>query len=281
MSKLLSAGFSRLWKNKVFWGGVLLMAGYLVLVLVHNYRQTLQLADEFLQERTVDTYLTGCFLLIGAFTAIFAALFLGTEYSDGTIRNKLIAGHSRASVYLSSLILCVSASLIVCAVTSLFTFAVGVPLFGMPAQPQAVLWKFAAGILLTVSFSGIFTLCAMLIHSKPILSVVCVVGFFGLLFAAIYIYNCLSAPEFISGAYEMTVNGEIVPQEPYPNPGYLRGAARSVYEFFNDFLPTGQSLQIASFNPLSTPLLLLSYSALITLGTTLAGILLFRRKDLK
>lgn len=36
MRKLLSAGFSRLWKNKVFWGGVLLMAGYLVLVLVHN-----------------------------------------------------------------------------------------------------------------------------------------------------------------------------------------------------------------------------------------------------
>lgn len=279
MRKLLSAGFSRLWKNKVFWGGVLLMAGYLVLVLVHNYRQA-SLYNEA-PVVIVDVYLTGCFQFIGAFTAIFAALFLGTEYSDGTIRNKLIAGHSRVSVYLSSLIVCAAASLMVCAVTALAAFAVGTPLMGLPARPLDLLWKFAVGILLTIALSAIFTLCAMLIHNKPVLSVVCVVGFFLLIFASIFVMNSLSNPEFITGAYEMTVNGDIVPMEPYPNPGYLRGVKRSVYEFFNDFLPTSQGLQISSFDSLEHPLLLSAYSALIILGSTLAGTLLFRRKDLK
>lgn len=38
---------------------------------------------------------------IGILSAIFCSLFTGTEYSDGTIRNKIVVGHSRISIYLS------------------------------------------------------------------------------------------------------------------------------------------------------------------------------------
>lgn len=280
MNKLLSAGFSRLWKNKVFWGGVLLMSGFFVLVLLSNYREMLKYDEPYRIAYTLDTFLSGCFMLIGCFTAIFTALFFGTEYSDGTIRNKLIVGHSRISVYLSSLVICYAASLLVCAAAVLVTLAVGVPMFGMPIQPFLVLQKFAVGIVMTASFSGLFTLCAMLIHNKPILSVVCIIGFFVLLFIAIYIMNRLEAPELISG-YELSVSGEIVPTNLEPNPQYLRGTTRAVYEFFQDFLPTGQGFQLAQSGALTHPWLLVLYSGLIAIGTTLGGIILFRRKDLK
>ena len=29
-----------------------------------------------------------------------------------------------------------------------------------------------------------------------------------------------------------------------PNPSYLRGTEREIYQFFNDFLPTGQAVNI-------------------------------------
>ena len=32
--------------------------------------------------------------------------------------------------------------------------------------------------------------------------------------------------------------------EDVPNPSYLRGTEREVYQFFNDFLPTGQAVNI-------------------------------------
>lgn len=281
MSKLLSAGFSRLWKNKVFWGGLLLMSGILVFVLTANYRDMMHYSEEARAGYILDTFLPGCFMFIGCYTAVFAALFLGTEYSDGTIRNKLVVGQSRVSVYLSGLILCIVSSLLVCAAATLVTFIAGIPLFGFPLYPSVMLQKFCIGILMVTAFSGIFTLLSMLIHNKSISSVVCIMGFFALLFLSIYIMQRLEAPEFIESNFIMSLDGEIVQGEPCPNPSYLRGTTRAVYGFFADFLPTSQSFRIAQTGALPQPWRFCVYSALITVASTLAGILLFRKKDLK
>ena len=238
MNKLLSAGFSRLWKNKVFWGGVLLMPCLLVFVLVSNYRDMMHFSVEARAAYILDTFLPGCFMFIGCFTAIFAALFLGTEYSDGTIRNKLVVGHSRVVVYLSSLILCIVSSLLVCVATALVTLIAGIRLFG-------------------------------------------IIGFFTLLFISIYIMQRLEAPEFIESSFMMNVDGEIVQGDPFPNPAYLRGTARAVYEFFADFLPTSQSFRIVQSGALPHPWQLCFYSVLISVVSTLGGIFLFCKKDLK
>ena len=42
--------------------------------------------------------------VVGILISIFYSLFLGTEYNDGTIRNKLIVGHKRETIYLASFI---------------------------------------------------------------------------------------------------------------------------------------------------------------------------------
>ena len=281
MSKLLSAGFSRLWKNKIFWIGLCLMSGFLVFLLTANYRDMLHYSEEARVGYILDTFLPGSFMFIGCFTAVFAALFLGTEYSDGTIRNKLIVGHSRVSLYFSALILCIASSLLVCAAGYLVTFLVGIPLFGLPLYPSIILQKFGVGMLMVTAFSGIFTLLAMLIHNKSISSVVCIIGVFALLFLTVYILQRLEAPEFIESNFVMSVDGELIQGDPVPNPSYLRGTAREVYEFFADFLPTSQSFRIVENGALPHPWRFCAYSALITSITTLVGVLLFRRKDLK
>ncbi len=43
--------------------------------------------------------------MIGVVIAIFTSLFLGVEYSEGAIRNKISMGHKRTAIYLSNLIL--------------------------------------------------------------------------------------------------------------------------------------------------------------------------------
>lgn len=276
MSRLLSAGFARLWKNSLFWAGVLLMSGWMILIMLVNYKDMSAYGIQY----TSDVFLVGHFMFAGIFTAIFAPLFLGTEYSDGVIRNKLAIGHSRIHIYLSSLIVCFVSTLLVCAACALAALALGIPLFGFPANPLPQLLAYMGiGIMEAAALSGIFTMITMLCSNKAVSAILCTTGLFVLYFAAIYVMNRLEAPEFFENYYEMTVDGTILPGELLPNPSYLRGTARAVYTFFQDFLPTGQGFQVAALAE-PRPILPL-YSLLITAGTTLAGILVFRKKDLK
>jgi hypothetical protein len=65
-----------------------------------------------------------------------------------------------------------------------------------------------------------------------------------------------------------------------PNPNYLEGFERKIYEFVNDFLPTGQAIQLSQFMDFHfVRMILCSISILVF--TTLIGVYFFRRKDLK
>lgn len=290
MNKLLSAGFTRLWKSKTFWLGIIALPGFMVCVLYSNYSE-MKLIETMMAEMDdyvtsplfpLDGFLYGICLYIGMFTSIFASLFLGTEYSDGTVRNKLVIGHSRVDVYLSSLTVCFASSLLVYFTAVLVTFAMGIPLFGLPeTAPLVILQRYGCGVLMIAALSGLFTLLAMLITNKPVSAIVCTVGFFALLLVTMYIIQRLRAPEMYPGGYEMAVNGELVPMNPTPNPQYLRGTARKVYEFLQDFLPTGVGIQLAQFGYLQHPLQACLCSLFLTAATTVGGILAFQKKNLK
>lgn len=58
---------------------------------------------EYPQALSFDMYFTEYALIAVIALAAFTALLVGADYSDGTIRNKLVAGSRRSCVYLSSL----------------------------------------------------------------------------------------------------------------------------------------------------------------------------------
>ncbi|MGY3662454.1 MAG: hypothetical protein ACXAHE_00930 [Roseburia sp. 1XD42-69] len=49
-------------------------------------------------------------------------MFLGTDYSDGTIRNKLTVGHTRTNIYLANLIVTFAAGLLIMCVWFIGTY---------------------------------------------------------------------------------------------------------------------------------------------------------------
>ena len=281
MRNLLSANFLRLRKSMLFWGCLILM-----LLLGAGFSLYC-----FLDRRTYETFGVGYVsnldpvlfryaLLVGILMAVFVPLFFGMEYSDGAIRNKLVVGHSRLSIYFANLITGFAASLLCIAGYMLSCLAVGVPLLGWFTKPAPLLLATIAGsALMLAAFCAIFTFVAMNSSKKSTSVVVCLLGVFLLLFAAVYLNVRLEAPEFIQG-YEMSVNGEIVNSVPEPNPHYLRGTARTVYQFLYDLLPTGQSLQYTMLS-FTEPLRLMGLAAAVTALFSAAGAALFRRKDLK
>ena len=278
MTKLLSANFLRLWRNKAFWASMGVSLGMGLFMVVDSWRSAQESGGAWAS--TVDAELFKYAAFIGILAAELIPLFFGTEYSDGAIRNKLIVGHSRVMIYFANLMTGFSACVLCSAAYMLGCIALGAPLLGWFTQPAALLLTALAGsLLMTAAFCAIFIFVTMNVSRKSSSVVVCLLGAFAAFIGAIVIHSMLEAPEFISG-YELSVGGQIVSAQPEPNPNYLSGAKRELYQFIFDLLPSGQSVQYCSLQ-FSDPVRLMGLSAAVTAAFSAAGAALFRRKDLK
>lgn len=275
MRKLISANFSRLWKSHLFWICMGTMLVYSVAFMLNGCRQAIRNTSEY--HYVLEDFYFQFAISIGGFCAIFSSLFHGTEYSDGTLRNKIVAGHSRTAIYLANLLLTFTATLLF-----LLAWIVG----AMVAIPTLGLWELSPlglflclsiAVLFIAAFSAIFTAVSMLCPNKAFCVTVSMLLFLGLLAAAAHVDNRLKEPEMSNGIV-VTSDG-IEMGDPEPNPDYLKGTMRSVYEFFNDFLPTGQSLQL-TYLEMVRPIHMLLYSLFLTVTVTLGGIWAFRGKNL-
>ncbi|MDL2258177.1 ABC transporter permease [Eubacteriales bacterium OttesenSCG-928-K08] len=277
MTKLISAGFSRLRLSKIFWLGMVFMLVIAMVVVVNQYYSCLKYGFEI----KLDGFVLGFTIIVPVLAAVFCSLFLGTEYSDGTMRNKLMIGHSRAVIYLSSLIISITATLLMCLAFLLGVCAVGIPLLGGLTTPLPHFFIMLLGsVVLVCAVCAILTVICMLISNKAIIAIVSILCMVGLLLLAISIDSRLQEPEFYSNVV-FTENGTVhPPDELIPNPAYLTGAKRAVYEYAYDILPTGQALQYSRMSAehlWQMPL----YSLAILFLSTWLGVFFFKRKDLR
>ena len=167
MTKLLSANFMRLKKDKVFWIGLVFMFAAGIFFPVMRYMDMKHTGTI----NPIDNAFLGCVLFIGIIMAVFCSLFIGTEYSDGTIRNKVIVGQNRNAIYLANFVTCAVVSLIMCIVF----FVPGIPLLGFFNMATKIVMLFVlTAFLLAIAFSSIYTLISMLNHSKAITAVICI-----------------------------------------------------------------------------------------------------------
>lgn len=276
MTKLLRANFSRLFKDKVFRACVIIMAIYaLVFMLYGGFRASQDTSGTIAK---IESYYYSFIMALGAFAAFSTSLFIGTDYSDGTIRNKIIVGHSRSSIYLANLITNFGSSLILMLVWMVLAL-VGIPLLGFFTIPLSTFLLFILLMfLICLAYAAIFTLVSMLSGNKTLALALSVIIFFVLLITASMCMNALDEPEMISGIM-MTSEGMKF-GEGTPNHRYVAGFMRTVYQWIIDFLPTGQALQIA-FARIGNIVFCLCSSVAITIGTTLIGLFVFNGKDLK
>ena len=170
MRKLLRANLSRLFQYRVFRIGTILMMILAAGTMLYNISYAIRLQENHTEYYDVfhclDVQYLNILPLAGIFFAIIISLFLGTEYSDGTIRNKFTVGHSRTAVYMANLLTCIVAS---------FTIVAALFLGGLIGLIQYTEWKMSVSmtiwyilvmLFVCIAFSAIFTLIGMLSANK-------------------------------------------------------------------------------------------------------------------
>ena len=274
MLDLLRASFFRLRKNRSF----LLLAAFMVLIgIAIPLKHLLSHDTEWILDFSFFTYM----LLESVLAAVLTALFVGGEYSDGTMRNKLIAGHRRSSIYLTNLITCTAAGILLCVAHIVPHAVLGLLTCRFEAAAGVVFCYIGLSFALTAAFAALFTMIAMLCRSKSHTTAACILLSVLLLLWGVQITSALNEPEvFPAYTYVDTATGTATEQPAMRNPNYLSGTKRQVYVFLRNFTPGGQALQIAGMSA-DTPGRLALYDGVILLAATGCGLAVFRRRNLK
>ena len=277
MRKLLTANFFRLWKNKIFWTEIGSTALFSVFIVIANYSPEVQATENRLY---LDDVFFTMYQILGFILAAGISLIVGTEYSDGTIRNKLTVGSTRTQVYFSNLIASAILSCFVLIVHGIITYVIGYFLFGsFQMQVGQVVTALLCALLTSFVFSALFVAIAMNCPNKAITAVVSLLLVLGLVYLSSAIGNALTEPEMTYDGITITMDGVQFGEE-IQNPAHVDGFNRTLYEFVYDLLPTGQLIQMycQDFSRCARwPV----FSMVLFVLITAIGFLAFRKRDIR
>lgn len=284
MGKLIISEALRMSKTLCFKIYMIFAAAYGVTTVLSEYTSVVRMRNGgYDVDFAVDGIaFGGCGSVLVA-GAVFAGMFIGREYSDGTVRNKLVVGHGRCGIYLSNFIVCTAANVIAMLVSFIVTFALGIPLLGIKMTAGETALLILLSIISCIAVTSVLVLIPMLIGKKSAAVAILILSVFFMFGLTSYIDSRLREPEY-SGGMEMVVTEEgkteFREMEQTKNPLYLDEDTRKVFEFFDDFLPSSQLYHIAS---LDSPELAKTavYDIIVLIAVTEAGILVFRKKDIK
>ena len=290
MRNLLSANFLRLRKSILFWLPVLGMLAYGLFSALSIVRSAKANPVGWPSGFGFDFLCFRYVLPLGLVLAAFTGLFFGAEHSDGGLRRKLSTGRLRGSVYAADLLTSFGMCLALCAAYLLPVLTL-VPLLAggrlrMGAGP------FLLTLLATLAMGAAFCSCFLLVYmncaNKAAACAVCL-GLVGclLFFSSNIIGDALRQSEYLLTMVENEA-GEFVEGGQVPNPLYPAEWKRAVYWFLYNVLPTGQTAQYmdtlilyGTLDGIQEPAKLPLYALTVAAVSTAAGLLLFRKKDLK
>ena len=253
MSKLLNAGFTNLFKSRIFYMGMLVMIAQPLYLIVLHYQEMKQNVS---QGSRFEDSITVILFMISIIIAVLSSSLCGTEYHDRTLQNKIAIGHSRINIYLTSLIINVVACAFFLLLNFAVLFSVGNIVIGAFAMTASeIIRTLLMEISVTTAYASIFTMIAMLIQTRSTSSVVSVLSVMSMFFSGISVFQKLQQADESTNTI--------------------------FYNFLSDFLPSCQSMRIMQENLPSNSAQMVGYDFLIIAVTTIIGVFIFRRKDLK
>lgn len=256
--------------SKLFW--ISIVAAFISGILFGLSTSGLSLEDKGSFD---DMFIVPIFVI----ECIFLSLMIGREYSDGTIRNQLIAGKRRRDIFGANVgIAFFTTSIFVI----LFVIGFSVTAYGstirylsLEVQMKA-LFSF---LFVNYAWMAIFLCVSLLIPSREIGVLMNLVLIIVIMFSSYQLENLLGQPEFMiqesvietveltpeeirqvhdgtfSGNYWYEVNSDetltyykdIMKEEEIPNPRALGAVTKSIVTHIDYFMPYGQVNMYVSF----------------------------------
>ena len=282
MYNLVSAYMTKLLKDKFFWlieGVIALWSAYVFWCARQSFVCGLNHINKTFH---TNPYFFNPAIWLGISLALYSAYFVGTEYHDGVLRNQIISGHKRSVIYLSHYLVILSAGIMQAAAYYFILMAadgifLGFSVLHMLIRPA----EYTLLIFLALfGYSALFSCLSILSGNKT------VAVFVQLLLAILMLYfgfatvTSLLEPKTVL-VYNTYQSGG---QTTIPNPRYLEGPKRELYEWADAAVPSSlilHGVMAEKKDDLPFHWKIPVGTALLTICMTAGGLYVFSKKDLK
>lgn len=275
MRNLIHASLFRTVRWRLFWtelGIALLLPAF---ILVNSYLQT-NLTNAYVYKLVSQFF--GHAPLIGVFVSMIAAKLWGQDYEWGTLRAKLSCGHERYEVYLSHLFLTAMVGLAVTGLWLLVNLTLGVPVLGLPGlDADTFVIYILSDLLLSIAVSSFCTLLCSVSEQEAQGLRQCLIAVGVMIVLGLILYKRFSMPRYLGWISYNNAPSTIQPAE---NGLYVGGAARILLELIICVLPGAQGILLLE-QKVEHLLFPAACSLLVTVLTTVWGLRLFERKEVK
>ena len=202
--------------------------------------------------------------MFGVAMAAFVSVFVGTDFSDGFIRNKLLVVKDRSNLVISQIIVNCIACFVVYTVITVFSAGIGQFFFENNVDRATFVQFYILGIGMSLVTGCLFSVITMLCGNKTHAIIWCMGLAFGMLFLCLHTNEILVQTEYKDGVL---------------NPHYVSGIRREICSILHDINPCGQAAQLSGWE-VWHPIRVLLCNILMLIGSSALGCLLFRRKDI-
>ncbi len=279
MRNLLHGNLRRLARDRVFY--IVLLCTFIIALFIcfDNAPTMAEMAKAGEEDAALENFYFNLCPTLGLFYSAFACLFVGTEHSDGTLRNKLIAGRSRTKIYCSMFLtvfigcLLIMFGWLIASLGGLFYFS------GFSFGWIEYLKHIAVITSGTAVFAALYTSISLLFTNKALEAVISLVLWFVLLFTASMIVDSLNQPLMTAG-YSISNAGIPIQGEPFANPYFVSGFKRTVLTILSYINPVCPTIEIDG-GTLARPILTTVYALITAVSIGGVSCILFNRKDLK
>lgn len=276
MCRLLPVTFRRMFKLPIYWICLIGMIVEMVHAIINNhyYKNFWDI------EIALDNSLFIGNNTLSILSAVFICIFIGAEYSNKTIRNKIIVGHSKPVIYLSNVIVCSVGTLIMQFIPFIINATLGTALFGGYENPKNNIIYIVCSLFTVVAKVSVVVFFAMLITSRTFSLILVVIMIFLLERGSMMMNTALEQPKMWEDCIFNEETLEVIETIEVENPNYVDGTARDMLEFTVAFVPYAQAYRYGNpelpENIAMYPIFSLGFAAIATSG----GVLIFRRKDI-
>lgn len=103
------------------------------------------------------------------FIALFTCLHIGSDFSDGIVRNKIISGHTRTSIFFSYMITQMCATVVLCVAYSLFAI-LGLLITGLGVNLNGgeMFARLGVGIVITLVLTVTFVVLSLMFRKRAL-----------------------------------------------------------------------------------------------------------------